>query len=111
MTMDSTTRLRAEDFIALRSLGKSRWMQGLEVMWRFNRTWYAVPFSRTARAAADRLIGFGLAEEGECDCGCKRSVVQLTAKGVWFAKRIGASGEFVTAFSGRIVPALKRSVA
>lgn len=82
-------RLIAEDFVALRSLAKHRWVQGDKIEWKFNRTWCVVSYSEApALDAADRLISMALAEETICCSGCSRAVIQLTAKGMAFVNSL-----------------------
>lgn len=80
--------LEAEDFIALRSLARHRWVQGDTISWKFNRKWCSVPFSEAALDAAYRLMTLGLAEETICCSGCSRSVIRLTQEGIAMASRL-----------------------
>ncbi len=75
-------RLARDHFIAMRSLAKSRWVQGQKFEWKFNRQWRAVTYSEVPWLdAVYRLIEVGLAEQVECCPACKRVVFQLTESG------------------------------
>ena len=82
-------RLVRDDFIALRSLANSRWLQGEGFIWRFNNGWRCATYSDVpALDAADRLVAMGLAEDAVCDCGCRRPMFQLTPRGRAFVERM-----------------------
>lgn len=78
--MTAQARLCNDDFKALRSLARGRWVQGREIYWKFNRTWSCVPFSNAALDAAFRLIEMGLVENFVC-CPACGEVFQLTQAG------------------------------
>ncbi|WP_199918252.1 hypothetical protein [Pseudomonas veronii] len=78
--MTSQVRLSNDDFIALRSLARGRWVQGREIEWKVNRTWLCMPFTSAALDAAFRLVEMGLAEKFVC-CSTCGEVLQLTQAG------------------------------
>lgn len=85
--MTAQIRLRNDDFKALRSLARSRWIQGREIHWKFNRTWSSAPLSDAALDAASRLIKMGLVENFVC-CPACGEVFQLTQDGHARARQI-----------------------
>lgn len=84
------TRLCNDDFIALRSISRSRWVQGREIQWKFNRSWLSIPFSRAALDAAFRLEKMGLVENFVC-CNTCGEVFQLTEAGRARARQMDRS--------------------
>jgi len=85
-------RLGNDHFIALRSLAKSRWVQGQQFEWKFNREWRLVSFGDVpAFDAVDRLMVLGLAEQVVCCSECKREVFQLTESGRAMVSRMNGS--------------------
>jgi hypothetical protein len=87
-------QLSPEHFMALRSLAKSRWVQGQKIEWRFNREWRVVSIAEVpALDAADRLLALGLVEGTVCCIKCEREVFQLTDSGREFVSLMdGSSG-------------------
>lgn len=78
--MTTHARLCNDDFVALRSLARRRWVQGREIEWKINRRWRCVPYHSAALDAAERLIGMGLVENFVCCNNCGE-VFQLTDAG------------------------------
>jgi hypothetical protein len=78
--MSAQKRLCKDDFKALRSLARGRWVQGRDIGWKVNRTWSCIPFSGAALDAAFRLVKIGLAENFVC-CPACGEVFQLTQAG------------------------------
>ncbi|WP_131815949.1 MULTISPECIES: hypothetical protein [Pseudomonas] len=78
--MTTQVRLCNDDFIALRSLARGRWVQGREIEWKVNRTWLCMSFTSAALDAAFRLVQMGLAENFVC-CPTCGEVFQLTQAG------------------------------
>lgn len=85
--MTTEARLCNDDFTALRSLARGRWVQGREIAWKINRTWSCIPFSSAALDAAFRLVGMGLVENFVC-CPACGEVFQLTQAGQTRASQI-----------------------
>lgn len=84
-------QLEAMHFIALRSLSRSRWQQGLKFDWKFNRTWRIVTFwDVPALDAIVILCQRGLVEDIPCPCGCGRDTIQLTMSGKDFVAKMNA---------------------
>lgn len=84
-------RLTKDQFIALRSLARGRWIQGQPIEWKTNRTWGIAKFGEVpALEAVDGLLGMGLAECSVCCDSCRRPTIQLTESGHSFASGIGA---------------------
>lgn len=71
-------RLTKDQFIALRSLARGRWIQGQPIEWKKSRTW------------GIGLLGMGLAECSVCCDSCRRPTIRLTESGHSFASGIGA---------------------
>lgn len=78
--MTTHVRLCNDDFTALRSLARSRWVQGREIEWKVNRTWLCVAFTGAALDAAFRLEKMGLVENFVC-CKTCGEVFELTEAG------------------------------
>ena len=78
--MTAQARLCNDDFKALRSLARGRWVQGREIAWKINRTWSCVPLSGAALDAAFRLVAMGFVENFVC-CPACGEVFQLTQAG------------------------------
>ncbi|MFL1449439.1 hypothetical protein ACI77O_13660 [Pseudomonas tritici] len=78
--MTAQPRLCNDDYKALRSLARGRWVQGRVIDWKINRTWSCVPFSGAALDAAFRLVEMGLVENFVC-CPACGEVFQLTQAG------------------------------
>lgn len=90
--MSPKVRLCKDDFKALRSLARGRWVQGRKVYWKTNRTWSYVPFSGPALDAAFRLVDMGLAVNFVCCISCGE-VVQLSQAGQARAEQIDRSAD------------------
>ncbi|MFC6478589.1 hypothetical protein ACFQDN_21730 [Pseudomonas asuensis] len=78
--MTAQARLCNDDFKALRSLARGRWVQSREIDWKINRTWTCIPLSDVALDAALRLVQMGFAENFVC-CSACGEVFQLTQAG------------------------------
>ncbi|TCV51410.1 hypothetical protein [Pseudomonas sp. 460] len=78
--MTAQARLCNDDFKALRSLARGRWVQGRKIAWKINRTWSCAPLSGAALDAAFRLVAMGLVENFVCCTACGE-VFQLTQAG------------------------------
>lgn len=85
--MTTYARLHNDDFMALRSLARSRWEQGREIEWKINRRWQCTPYPSAALDAAERLIEMGLVERFVCCKNCGE-VFQLTEAGQARASQI-----------------------
>lgn len=86
--MASEVRLCNDDFTAIRSLARGRWLQGRDIEWKINRTWLCVRLSCVALDAAFRLVKLGLVENFVC-CPACGEVFQLTKAGRERASQIG----------------------
>jgi hypothetical protein len=75
-------RLTNDQFIALRSLAKGRWVQSQEIEWKFNRTWRFVKLSEKHLDAVYSLQLRGLVTKGKCCWKCRRDVYLLTESGL-----------------------------
>lgn len=103
-TVSAEERLGNDHFIALRSLAKSRWVQGRQFEWKFNREWRVVNFGEVpALDAVDRLVVLGLVEQVVCCAGCKREVFQLTDSGRAMVSRM--NGQPAQISTGETSPA------
>lgn len=86
-------RLNKEQFVALRSLAKGRWVQGQQIEWKFNRSWRFVKFSKTSLDAVFSLQLRGLATKGKCCLKCRRDVFLLTEAGLKFINEANSPGQ------------------
>ncbi|SBW84117.1 hypothetical protein PVE_R2G0087 [Pseudomonas veronii 1YdBTEX2] len=93
-------KLTKDQFIALRSLARGRWVQSNEIAWKFNRSWRYVQLSNISLEAVHLLQIRGLAIKGKCCWKCRRNVYLLTEAGLKFVTHANTPIQHHSAIGG-----------